>query len=193
MILGTAFAMVLTGSVKAQTVAAQPAQPIRIMFINTLAFEDPKDGIKKMINANTLLDAEFKPVRAELETMGTKWQNLGDEIDRLQKSTVPVNKQALQKMAEDRQLLETQIKRKTEDAKINYEKRQQSVVGPVVEDVYKTIQEFAKSKGYTVILDAAKLDQGGLLLAWDEKADVTKDFVTYYNTRQSTATAVPKP
>ena len=50
------------------------------------------------------------------------------------------------------------------------------------------MQEFAKQRGYTLILDGAKLSEVGVLLAWDEKVDLTKDFITFYNARPATAT-----
>jgi Skp family chaperone for outer membrane proteins len=90
--------------------------------------------------------------------------------------------------------LETTIKRKQEDAKARYEKRYQEVVGPVFNDIVKALNDFAKQKGYAVILDGAKLEEAQILLGFDDKYDVTKDFVTFYNTRPAgtAATTTPK-
>ena len=83
--------------------------------------------------------------------------------------------------------LETTIKRKQEDAKAKYDKRQDVVVGPVFADIGKALNEYAKSKGYALILDGAKLEQAGVLLGFDDKYDITKDFITFYNARPATA------
>ncbi len=63
-------------------------------------------------------------------------------------------------------------------------------MGPVRQDIGNALQEFAKKNGYMMILDASKLDGAGLLLAFDEKYDITKDFITFYNARPATTAAV---
>ena len=63
-----------------------------------------------------------------------------------------------------------------------------------MQDIGKAVNDFAKQKGYTLILDIAK-DQAGFLLAvGDEKIDITKDFITFYNARPAATatTATPK-
>ena len=54
-------------------------------------------------------------------------------------------------------------------------------------DIGKALDEFAKKNGYSLILDGAKLDGAGLILAFDEKSEVTKEFITFYNARPATA------
>ena len=107
---------------------------------------------------------------------------------------MPIDEQAAPATVDEYQLLEIQIKRKQEDAKTRYEKRQAAVLGPVLQDIGKAMQEFAQAKGYDLILDAAKLDQQQILLAiLPAKIDVTKEFITFYNARPASATATTKP
>ena len=57
------------------------------------------------------------------------------------------------------------------------------------------MDEFAKQKGYALILDASKLEGAGLILAVDPaKVDVTKEFITFFNSRPAgtATTAAPK-
>ncbi len=64
----------------------------------------------------------------------------------------------------------------------------QSILPPVAEAISKAIQDFAKQKGYALIFDIAR-DQNGLLIAiGDEKLDVTKEFITYFNALPATPT-----
>jgi len=54
---------------------------------------------------------------------------------------------------------------------------------------------FAKQKGFGLILDGAKLEGAGLILAVDlTKVDVTKEFITFYNARPAgtASTTTPK-
>ncbi|MCY7375043.1 MAG: OmpH family outer membrane protein, partial [Pyrinomonadaceae bacterium] len=69
------------------------------------------------------------------------------------------------------------------------ERREPAIMGPIRQHIGNALQEFAKKNGYMMILDAAKLDGAGLLLAFDEKYDATKDFITFFNARPA-ATAV---
>ncbi len=191
-------AAVFSVSIFAQAGGAQPATAGKIVVINTYAFGDEKAGITKYIGAIKTLNAEFAPAQTELETMNTKLQALAKEIQTLRDQAaggkVPIDEKAAQAKVDEAEKLQRDIKFKSEDAKARYEKRQQAVIGPVMQDIGKALQEFAKQKGYMFIFDIAKDDQGFLVAIGDEKADVTKDFVIFYNARPATTatTATPK-
>jgi len=191
------FAALFATSAIAQTGAAQPAGTGKIALINTYAFGDEKAGIAKFRNALGTLETEFKPINDELKTMGTRYQTLAADIQKMQQSNpaVPVDQKAVQSKVDEYQSLETNIKRKQEDAKARYERRYSEVVGPVYGDIIKAMNDFAKQKGYAVILDGAKLEEANILLGFDDKYDVTKDFIAFYNTRPAgtaATTATPK-
>ena len=178
--------------------AAQPGTNVRIVVINTAAF-DAKDGITKYANAMNALEKEFAPTQTELTGLATRAQTLGAEIQTMQKnagnSAVPFNPSSLQSKIEEYQTLELTIKRKQEDGKRKFELRQSQIMSPVLQDIGKAMDEFAKQKGYALILDASKLEGAGLILAVDSaKVDVTKDFITFYNARPAgtATTATPK-
>jgi len=86
------------------------------------------------------------------------------------------------------------FKTKQEEAKIKYERREAAILTPIRLDIGNAIQEFTKQKGYAMVLDAAKLDGAGLLLGFDERYDVTKEFITFYNARPAgtASTSAPK-
>lgn len=187
------FAAISAVSAYGQVPAA--TQPAKIVVINTAAF-DAKDGIVKYSNAMTALETEFKPAQTEIQTMMTRYQTLATEIENARKANpaVPINQQSLQTKVDEAQNLEIQIKRKQEDGKVKFEKRQQQVLGPVLQDIGKAMDEFAKAKGYALILDAAKLEGAGLILAVDlPKVDVTKDFIVFYNARPATTATTATP
>lgn len=178
--------------------AAQPGANVKIVVINTAAF-DAKEGIIKYANAMNALEKEFAPTQSELNALATKYQNLGNEIKALQEQIsagkIPVDKNAADAKVEEYQTLELTIKRKQEDGKRKFELRQSQIMGPVLQDIGKAMDEFAKQKGYALILDATKLEGAGLILAVDaSKVDVTKDFITFYNARPAgtATTAAPK-
>jgi Skp family chaperone for outer membrane proteins len=179
---------------------AQVTATGKIGLINTLAFDNDKAGINKYVTAMNSLEAEFKKDGDDLTALATRIQNLEKELQTIQgqlNSAAPVNKDQLQlsynTKADEYGKLGREFKFKQDDAKARFERRRQVVMGPVLADIYKAMQDFAKQKGYSVILDGAKLEEAGVLLAiGDEKIDATKDFILFYNARPAT-TAVTNP
>jgi outer membrane protein len=182
--LGLLFAAMFAVSAAAQA----PAATGKIGLIDTNAFLDDKPGagIPKLKNALTTLNAEFKPLQDELNTLQTQYNQKVDEYNKIKNSNVPAAD--LDSKASAIQDLETTMKRKQEDAKAKLDRRQQAVVGPIYDDIGKALNEYAKAKGYAVILDGAKLEQAGVLLGFDDKYNVTADFITFYNSRGPAAT-----
>lgn len=186
----------------ALSIAAQTQQkpPFKIGLINTLAFGEDKTGIAKYAAAKNGIDTEFKKELDDLNAMVTKLQNLEKELVAMQKQITPAAGQTVSpatvntyntKLGEYEKA-GRDYKFKQEDVRVRYQRRRQAVMSPVLLDIGKAMQEFAKQRGFTMILDGAKLSDGGVLLGWDDKADVTKDFITFYNARPTTA-AVTAP
>lgn len=173
----------------------------KVGLINTLAFDTDKGGINKYVTAMNGLEAEFKADGDALTALGTRIQTLEKDIKSIEtqlSSTAPVAKDQLQASynakVDEYGKLGREYKFKQDDAKARFERRRQVVMGPVMADIYKAMNEYAKSKGYTMILDGAKLEEAGVLLAiGDEKIDVTKDFITFYNARPATTAVVTTP
>ncbi len=159
----------------------------KIGVINTFEFDTeqgkPGTGITKYVTAQNRLDTEFKTDTAAIKTMVDRINALKKEIDTLQKAGDKVPVANITAKAEDHDKLVRELKFKQEDAKARYESRRQIIMGPVLQDIGKAMQEFATKNGYAIILDAAKLDQAGLILAFDRKYDVTDEFVKFYNSR----------
>jgi Skp family chaperone for outer membrane proteins len=190
------FTMFFVSSAYSQTPTTSTTT--RIAVINTLAFDDEKEGILKYVNALNALEKEFQPARNELQAMANKLETLTKEYNTLleeaNKPNSPISPQTLQTKREEIERLQREAKFKQDDANARYQSRYNAVVGPILQDIMKVMQEYAKQKGYALIFDAAKLDEVNLILAvGDEKIDVTKDFIKFYNSRPaSTTTTTPR-
>lgn len=198
--ISSAAACILFAVIFAVSASAQTAQPAtgKIGLVNINAFAADTGGITKFKAALTALDNEFKPVNDSLRTKATRYQTLGTEIEKLRQPTaagVPAQSNAatLQAKVDEARTLETQIKRDQEDAKAKYDQRYSVVIGPVFNDILKAMNEYAKSKGYAVVLDGAKLEEAGILLGFDDKYDITKDFIVFYNARPAGAATASVP
>jgi Skp family chaperone for outer membrane proteins len=175
---------------------AQPGAPGtgKIGWIDTGAFGDEKEGVTKYINALKALDNEMKPKVTELQGMQTRLQNLAKEIDTMQSNTaVPVKPEAIQAKQEEGQRLQREMEFKKKEYDANLETRSGAVLGPVSADISKAIQEYAKAKGFSVILDINALAQASAILALDNTANITKDFITFYNARPATTATATTP
>lgn len=170
----------------------------RVGLVNTYAFEDGKAGIAKLVAASGALEKEFQPRTTELQTLYNKIQSSQKELTTTQENAasgkVPIDQKAVQAKADEYERMGRDFKFKQDSLKADIDKRRQAVVGPVWGDIMKAMQEFAKQKGYAVILDGAKLEEAGILMAFDDKFDVTKEFITFYNGRPAgtATTAAPK-
>lgn len=177
----------------AVSTSAQTAQ--KFALINSAAFESDTGGVTKMLNERKKLDTEFTPIENELKKIQASIQTLQNELRTIQSQITGLGDKGdssklqasyAQKYGE---LEDTsrEFKFKEEAAKARYARREQVLMAPLMQDIGKAMQEYGKSKGYSMIFDAAKLYNAGVLLQWDETTDVTADFIKFYNARPATA------
>jgi len=195
------FALPLLAQTGAQTTA-------KIGIINTEAFYADKVGISRLLSAYGSLDKEFEPRQQELVTLNGRIETLAKEIQSLQAqlNTAGTNPQvkidtnairnSIISKNEEGERLQIDLKRKQEDGKAAFERREAVVVGPVKREIANAINEYAKTKGLAMVLDGAKMADQGFLIAIDQTVDLTEDFIKFFNARPATTastTAPPKP
>jgi len=189
--LSFVFAAVFAVSAFAQAGAAPTT---KIGWIDTGAFADPKEGVTKYNAALTALDNEMKPRVTELTTIQTKLKTISDDLQKMQANTaVPINQATVAAKQDEGQRLQREFEFKKKEYDAAVEKRSGEVLGPVSADISKAIQEFAKQKGYAVVLDIAALANANAILALDATSNITKEFIAYYNTRPATTATAAAP
>ncbi len=186
------FAAVFAVSTFAQAGAVPAAS--KIGWLDTGAFGDEKEGVTKYIAGLKALDGEMKFRVTELQTIQTKLKTISDDLAKMQANpNVPVDQKAAQAKQDEGQGLQRtfDFKKKEYDAAV--EKRSGEILGPISADISKAIQDFAKLKGYAVVLDINALAQANAILALDTSANITKEFIVYYNARPATTATTAKP
>ncbi len=192
------FAAFLTVSASAQVPAT------KIGWIVTGAFGDEKDGITKYVAAEKALDLELKPKADELRALQTRIKTLSDDLTKLQAAcqnpAVPAacDQKSIAAKQDEGQRLQREFEFKQKEAQAYYAKRREEVLGPLSQQIFQALQDYAKQKGYAVIVDISTLGQPDApspIVFLDPAANVTKDFVTFYNARPATTatTTAPKP
>ncbi|HEU4510536.1 MAG TPA: OmpH family outer membrane protein [Pyrinomonadaceae bacterium] len=167
-----------------QTVAVPES---KMAMIYSDAFLDPKTGIARFNSLLGTLNREFQPRQAELQGLQTRIQTLSKEIDDTQSVADP---NAIRQKRDQLAQLNTDFKRKGEDAEAAYAKRRQEIFLPLQQDIGKALEAFAKARGITVIVDGSQVP---FVYAADS-IDITRAFITEFNTKNpATAAAAPAP
>lgn len=181
-----AFLPIIAALILAASAAAQ-APPTKIGWIDTSMFADEKAGIVRYVTAIKAVDGGFKTQVTELEGLQSRIRTIAEELQK-----TPANladPAAVQAKREEGGRLQREFEFKKKEFDAAYGKKRNAVIGPISGDIVKGIQEFAKQKGYAVILDISSLAQTNAVLHLDAGADLTKDFVAFFNARP----AAPAP
>lgn len=189
---------IVAASVSAQTrPAATPAAPpasqatvavpdSKIAMIYSDAFMDPKTGIAKFSSLLNTLNREFQPRQTELQGLQTRINTLTKEINDTQSVADP---NTIRQKRDQLDQLNTEFKRKGEDAEAAYNKRRQDIFLPLQQDIGKALEAFAKARGITVIVDGSQVP---LVYAADS-IDITRAFINEFNSKNPATAAVTTP
>jgi outer membrane protein len=160
----------------------------KVALINTDAFSDEKQGITRLVNAVKGVDREFNPRKTDLQGMQTRIQQLTDDI---QKTAPMADPKATQGKQDQLDQLKKDFQRKGEDAQAAYNKRLQEIVGPIYDDIGKSLDAFGKSHGITLMLDAAKI--GPAIIMASDTMDVTAAFIREFNSSHPATASTAGP
>ena len=167
-----------------QATVAVPDSKMAMIYSD--AFLDPKTGIARFNSLLTSLNREFEPRRNELQGLQTKITTLTKEISDTQNVADP---NALRLKREQLAQMETDFKRKGEDAEAAYAKRRQEIFLPLQQDIGKALEVFAKARGITVIVDGSQVP---VVYAADS-LDITRAFIADFNSKNPATASVTKP
>ncbi|HEX6123833.1 MAG TPA: OmpH family outer membrane protein [Pyrinomonadaceae bacterium] len=166
------FLLVLTSFANAQA----PAQtaPVKVGVVNSGAFANPTGGITRLVNAIRTLDTEFKPRRDEITQLVSRF----DSLQQTPANTPPAQLAARREQAET---LQIEIRRKQEDARVAFSKRQTALIDPVQKNIFQALEAFAKQRGIDLLVDVSKFPDGVFLV--NQGADLTPAFIRDFNSR----------
>lgn len=159
------------------------AGPANIAVIDSAAFTDEKAGIARVMVAMRQLEAKFQPLRTELRGMRERLNTMRAD---LQKKQGIQDAKTTAQQAEEAERLDVQIKRKAEDAQVNYQKETLAVLEPLQNDIANALNAYAQAKGISLLIDVNRVP----VIYAASSLDVTKDFIAEYN-RTHPATAAP--
>jgi len=167
-----------------QSAVAVPDSKMAMIYSD--AFLDPKNGIARFNTLLTTLNREFEPRRTELQGLQTRINTLAKEIDDTQNVAAP---DSIRQKRDQLTQLNTEFKRKGEDAEAAYTKRRQEIFTPLQQDIGKALEAFAKARGITVIVDGSQVP---VVYAADN-IDITRAFIAEFNSKNPATASVTQP
>ena len=168
----------------AQATVAVPDSKIAMIYSD--AFMDPKTGIAKFNTLLSTLNREFQPRQTDLQNLQTRINTLTKEINDTQNVADP---NALRTKRDQLEQLNTELKRKAEDAEGAYNRRRQDIFMPLQQDIGKALEAFAKARGITVIVDGSQVP----VVYAAESIDITRAFINEFNSKNPATAAVTTP
>jgi Skp family chaperone for outer membrane proteins len=160
----------------------------KFAIVDTDAFNDPKQGIQRLVVAFQTVEREFKPRRDEIQGLKTRYDALVKEIN---DTKTLADQKALAAKADQAESLKLEIERKQQDGQKALDKRVQDLTAPVYQDIGNALQAFARSRGVTVVFDISKMQ--GVVMVVNDSIDITDAFIAEYNQRNPASTAAAAP
>src|SRR4051812_22750864 len=104
----------------------------KFAVVDTDLFQDPKDGIARLVSAAATVDREFKPKRDEIQQLQARYDGLAKQIQDTQKVA---DQKALAGLADQAETLKIDIEHKQQDGQRAIQKRWQELSGPIFTDI----------------------------------------------------------
>jgi len=151
---------------------------IAVMSLQT-AIMSTKDGQK----AGQEMTAKYTPKQKDLEQQRDALQQLTAQV---QDPATPADKRAqLQRDIEEKN---RKFTREQQDARDEFQADQQRLLGPISQRIQSVIAQYAKQKGFGLVLDAT-----GPVVFAASSIDITKDVVELYDKASAAAPAATTP
>ena len=194
-LIGGAFVFAASGQTPATQPRPQPAAPqtaaparSKVAVIYSLEFQDPKSGIAKFTVLLNQLNTQFQKTQDDLNATAQRLRTMQEEIVNLQKAPTPQTA-LIQTKIEQLDQQKTAYSRRGEDAQRQYQQRRQELFDPLQEAITKALDEFAKARGIGLIIDGSRVP----LIYADPSIDVTKTFITEYNSKNPATASTTTP
>lgn len=195
-----AFAAIALQALCISALAQQPAAPAaqkpaapamlpkgKIAVINTGLFQEKVDEFKAKIES---LSRQFEPRVKEV-------QSLADKINALE-TTIKQQTQVLAaakiaEMTENLDSMKRDYKRKAEDLEADAGRERDKAFAPISAKLGKFAEDYTARRGIVMLVDMANALQSGTVVWFDQRSDITQDFINEYNKANPVATAATKP
>lgn len=181
-------AALLTVTALAQTgtaAAANPAAPSQSAAIARIGIINIQNAIL-MTNEGRrdfeALQKKFEPTQATLNNLNQEIENLKKQLQTQDKM---LNEQSRADMVKNIETKQKTLQRQVEDAQADFQGQQNEIANRIGGKLLDVLDKYAKSNGYSVILDVSSQQSPVLWAA--QTTDVTQEIVNAYNSQSGVA------
>ncbi len=161
-------------NVAATTPSTTKVGVVNMMYVINASNAGQKEGLD--------LQKRFEPKTAEKTAREKELQDLQKKIE---SGGNVMSDDARAQLEKDFQTKQTSYKRFMEDLQADVNQQKQEVTAKLYDEVFKTVDKYAKANGYTLIMDSSA--QGNMagtpMLLWgNDSVDITKQVLEAFNT-----------
>src|SRR5215470_4207921 len=181
MVLGIGTLAMAQGTAAARPAAPAPLTKGKVAVINTAILQEQIGEYKAKVDG---LNRQFEPRVREVQTLVDKINALETTIKTQSGVLTPAK---LAEMNEQLEQMKRDQKRKAEDLQADGERVQAQTLAPIKEKLNKFLQEYTAKRGITLIWDLGNAVEANAMVWYDQRADITQDFIREYNKAYPTA------
>ncbi|HSE99214.1 MAG TPA: OmpH family outer membrane protein [Blastocatellia bacterium] len=202
--LATFALLALSSAAAAQQPAAptQAAAPAllpqgKVAVINTNAFQEKIGEFRVKIEE---LNRQFEPRIKEIESLANRITALENTMKTQAGTLTPAK---IAEMTEQVETMKREYQRKTEDLQADGNRARNQSFEPISQKLAKFAQDYTARKGIVLLIDLANALQSNTIVWYEQRTDVTQDFINEYNkaypvpgapqTSPAPANPTPKP
>ena len=191
-ILAALTLILIGGSILAQTPAPKPAgAPLlpkgKVAVINTTLFQTEVEEFKAKVDS---LNRQFEPRVKEVQSLSDKITALENTLKSQSGVLAPAK---VAEMTENLESMKREYKRKGEDLEADAGRARDKAFEPITGKLGKFAEDYTGKRGIVMLVDVANAIQSGVVVWFDPRSDITKDFIAEYNKANPVATPAAKP
>ncbi|MFY9556884.1 MAG: OmpH family outer membrane protein [Blastocatellia bacterium] len=180
------------GQQPAAGTAQKPAAPAalpkgKVAVINTAAFQEQVDEFKQKIET---LNRQFEPRVKEVQGLADKINALETTLKSQSNVLAPAK---VAEMTESLEGMKREYQRKGEDLQAEAGRARDKAFEPITGKLGKFAEGYTAKRGIVMLIDLANAVQSGMVIWFDPRADVTKDFIVEYNKANPVISSAPRP
>jgi outer membrane protein len=166
---------------------AAPTGTTKVAVINfQAAVFQTNEGRRNISELQKKFDPKRTQLKAEADEINTLKKQLQADGDKLSDAERQTRTQAIDQKEKD-------LQRDGEDASSDYEQQMQQTYQQLAQKVYGVVQTYAKTNGYSVVLDESATQQQPPTVLWrNDGTDITKAVIDAYNVKSGVPAPAPE-
>jgi Skp family chaperone for outer membrane proteins len=169
----------------------QPAKPAgapmlpkgKVAVINTTLFQSDVEEFKAKVDS---LNRQFEPRVKDVQSLSDKITALENTL-KSQSGVLSAAKVA--EMTENLEAMKREYKRKGEDLEADAGRARDKAFEPITGKLGKFAEDYTNKRGIVMLVDISNAIQSGVVVWFDPRSDITKDFIAEYNKANPVSTA----